>query len=154
MISMAKRTDIINAMKTRFQAIKVTGGYQTNLGSNVSVWRTSSYQPQELPALNIRDIKDDIVDVTQGAAHRMPSLHSMTVELDITVANKTATIETVRKCLEDVEAAIVTDEYWSGKALRTMEEKNEITIAQDEDTISGMMITLRIDYRTEKFKPN
>jgi hypothetical protein len=150
MTFMGKRADIMSAMKTRFQCISASV-YQTNLGPHVYIWRTVPLDSTEVPALIIRDMSDAIVDYT-SSINKMPSLHQLTVELEVVVADKTATIETVRNCLEDIEKAILVDETWGGKAMRTIELGNEIVANQEQDSIGGMTITLRIDFRTEKFK--
>jgi hypothetical protein len=149
---MAKRQDILTAMKSRFQGIiSGSSGYQTQLGQHVFVWRTAPLTATEVPCINIRDIRDDIIDYTQDGSRNTASQHQLTVDIEILVSENTATIEFLRTCHEDLELAISTDEYWGGLALRTVELSNEIMADQEANTIAGMLVTLRIDFRTKKF---
>lgn len=143
------RATIISAIKTRMQSILTTGGYQTNLGSHVYVWRTVPIVQDETPALVIRDTIDEVIDLTEGSGYSMPSQHQLRVELEVVVSDTTATIGTVRDCYEDVMQAIGTDETWSNNALRTVELSNEMVTDQERDTIGGIIINLRVDYRTQ-----
>lgn len=147
-----KRTDILNAMVTRFQGIS-SGSYNTDLGDNVFLWRTVPLEETELPALIIRDPRDNIVDLTQQSSN-MPALHQMSVELEIVVSDSKASIATLRKCLEDVEAAIKVDETFGGLVMRVQPISNEFLLNQEGDTVAGCLYNLRVDFRTVKFSAN
>ena len=150
----SKRASIIEAIRTRFKTIVSGSTYQTDLGANTYVWRMAPILVKDLPAVNIRDVSDTILDYTQGTPNKLASQHQMNVEIEILVADSSDTITTVRKCLEDVELAIQQDETWGGLALRTIELSNEILASQERDTVAGLLLLLRVDFRTEKFKAN
>lgn len=150
----SKRTSIVEAIRTRFEGIVSGSTYQTNLGRNVHVWRMAPILAKDLPAVNVRDVTDSILDYTQASPYKLASQHQLTVEVEILVADSTDTITTIRKCLEDVELAIQQDETWGGLALRTVELSNEILASQERDTVAGLLLLLRVDFRTEKFKAN
>jgi len=145
---MSKRGDIVSAMSTRFKAIHSgSGSYQTNLGDHVGVWRTVALGDAELPYLNLRDPSESTVDDTQGGAVGRMTQRQLTVEIEIVCSDMTI----LRKCQEDVELAIHSDETFGGLALRTQPISSEVLAVQDRDAIGGMLITVRVDYRSGRW---
>lgn len=144
------RSSIVTAMKARFETIiDVTelDPWYTTLGNNVGVWRTVPLKDTELPYLNIRDTVEEVVDDTQGGASGRMTQRRLTVELEIVSPD----IATLRNCQHDVELAISSDETWDGLALRTQPISSEVLATQERDGVGGMVITVRVDYRTGRW---
>lgn len=142
-----KRTDIVAAMTGSFKTILTGSGSHTNLGTHVGVWRTTPLADSELPFLNIRDTLEEIVDDTQGGSSGRMTQRRLTVELEIISPD----LATLRKCHEDVETKIRSDETWGGLALRTQPISSELVATQERDAIGGLLVTVRVDYRTGRW---
>lgn len=151
-----KRADLITSMSARFAEI-VSGSeyisgsgvyYETTLSGSVGVWRVTPIEASEIPYLNIRDVTDSTVDYTTEGANRQLAFHQLTVELEVVATD----IVTIRKLITDIELAISKDETFGGTAMRTQPIDNTINASQERDSIGGAVLTVRIDYRTDKFR--
>lgn len=143
-----KRTDILTAMTTRFNGIvSGSGSYSTTLSGSVSTWRTVPVLLSEVPFLNIRDTLEEIVDDTQGGASGRMTQRRLIVELEVVAQD----ISTLRSLMKDIETAIAVDETWGGLALRTQPISSEVLASQERDAIAGVLITVRVDYRTGRW---
>lgn len=148
------RQKIVDAVKSRFQGILTSGGYQTDIGSHVFVWKGSDFAPKELPACDIRDVRDDI-DNTVVSTRR--EHHKLTIEVAVAVADGTDSMKTARKAIADVYRAIGVDRYWTVSGARlafdTELKSDESGIEQRETTLAGSKITFVVNYRTAVFDP-
>lgn len=142
-----KRADILSAVKTRLQTIATSSGYITNLGRNVGLWRTVPLSDAELPFCNIRDTMEEVTDDSQGGAVGRMVRRQVTVEFEIVSPDLTS----IRNCQEDVEKAIGVDETFGGLATRTQPVSSELLANQERDAIAGVLLTVRIDYRTGRW---
>ena len=92
-----KRQSIMAALEDQLQTILTTGGYNSNLGSNVYEWRDTPLESGSLPALIYRDMQDSIAQTFGNQEHRL------TVSLDIfddcTASYMRGLIADVTKCL-------------------------------------------------------
>lgn len=143
-----QRQKIMDALSTRMATILTTGGYYTNIGAKVSTWRAKPYATAELPAINIRDLKETIEAREQPMAYHYRSLD---VELQV-VCNSATSDTTVRQMITDVEKAIGTDPTFGGLAIDTEALGDEINVKQEENLISGATISIQILYRTLRFQ--
>ena len=143
-----KRLDILDAMKSRFNTIiSGSGSYTVTLSGSVGFWRTVPLMDTELPFLNIRDPLVITVDDTQGGASGRMTQKQMTVELELVSPD----LATLRKCETDIETAIRSDETWGGLAIRTQPVSSEVLSTQDRDAIGGLLMTVRVDFRTGRW---
>jgi len=150
-----RRQDIVDAVKTRMQAILTTGGYYTNLGSNVITGRPRLIGPDgaigsaiveasELPCILIRDPLDEIGNATLGGKQG----HTLSVELEIRCEGGSDTDEDLRKAVADVYAAIGTDTRWSTLAMNTTPVSDESTVLQGDKIIGAALIRINIAFIT------
>jgi len=109
------RQTIMDAIETRMKTILTTGGYYSNLGSNVFVFRPrlaeSMYTPlnaSELPAVIVRDGMAAYSEFTLGGKCRC----DLSVELEVRCEDGSDSADTARKLIADVYAAIGTDPKW------------------------------------------
>lgn len=149
------RQQIVNAVEARLETILTTGGYQTNLGEHVSVWRLVPFATSDLPAIDIRDKRE--TSKAQGATSKQE--HRLEMECYIEVAEESTTAERARIYLADVQKAIGTTtggaagRKWSGLAIDTEPGESQMEIGQDGKIIGGIKFTFTIIYRTLSFDP-
>lgn len=107
------RQRIMTAIDIRLKTILISGGYETNAGSNVYEFWDIALQDDEVPAIIWRDGAENaelLVSTTQD--------RTLTVELTYHAVGATAPA-TLRKVIADVEKAILVDYTWGGLAIFT-----------------------------------
>lgn len=104
--------NIMDALEDLLETITVANGYNSNIGSNVEVWRTIPYNESELPALNIRDIRTDTETIISEGAN---SKADFLMDVQIAVIGKGSdTAENIKKYVADVDTALGSDSTLSG----------------------------------------
>jgi hypothetical protein len=148
------REKLCAAVKARMQGISVANGYETELGENVFLWKGADFAAEELPAMDIRDVRDDI---DSAAVSTRREHHRITFEVAVAVANGTDSMKTARKAIADIYKAIGVDRYWTVSGARlafdTDLKSDESGIEQRETTLAGAKVTFVVSYRTAKFDP-
>jgi len=137
------RQQIMDAVKARLQSITVTNGYNFNLGNNVYEWRVKPLTMTTLPALAYRDVETDI---------ELIEAHRNRLNIEIEILNNSSIID-MRKMIADVYKAIGVDIQWGGLALNTYPRGDRIIREQEEQTITGAVINIIIEYRTKEWEP-
>lgn len=133
------RQRIIDAIDTRFKAILITGGYATNLGSNVFAWRTAAIDESELDALVYRDRLQSRIERASATFE-----NNLSIEIEIF----STSIPQIRKCLADLESAIYVDPSWGGLAIWTDLAEEEMDIEQKENIFTASKVLLMVDFLT------
>jgi len=146
-----KRQSIVDAIKTKYQTIKIANTYHTNVGNNVFVWRPGIIQAQDLPALNIRDYKEVKADEVTGGPASFDNWN-LYFEVELVCTSGSLTHEEVRKIIADVYKATGDDIKWGGLATATFLEDDSILMDQKERTIGGAILNFYVLYRTNKFQ--
>lgn len=140
------REQIIAAIITRFEGILKEGGYKSDLGANIHHFRNSDFEPAELPALNIIDSKNTIGPATTSQFDNV-----IDIELQIKVASGETTYGDAYAIIEDVYKAIAVDDTWGYLALDTLPVSDEIETKQAGKVISGIAITIQVQYQASKW---
>src|SRR3989304_8407362 len=114
-----KRDLIVQAVMTRMAGILSTGGYYSNLGSNVFEWRPKGgteggggdapTEQAELPAIHIRDTIDDPSRMNVKGDER----HDLSLEVEI-AHEAAAPGRAVRKDIQDVRKDVGPRTNWGG----------------------------------------
>lgn len=148
----SRRQTLIDAVVTRLRSILTAGGYETNLGQQIHVWRDTTAAPwtaAELAngALNLRDPK-------QASTQELVNKHHHILDLvcEIAVASGLEA-NVIRKMIADVFKAIGVDRKWSGAAFDTLPGDDQILVAQNGTAITGALVNFTIHYRTASFDP-
>lgn len=150
---------LIDAVKARFQLIRVVNGYESEVGAHIFSWRdlsASPFQPQELPAICIRDPKRE---TTTEARVINAHYHELTIEvLAASCATGSSPPENfARRILSDIDQAIGVDRQWtingSKLAIDTLPVSDEIESVHVGDRIVGVKKTFTIIFRTGRFDP-
>lgn len=145
------RQDIVTNIETRMKTILKSGGYHTNLGASVFVWRTVGVPASELPILIIKDS----IDTKMGEGVSTPYSKDdwkLDIEIITLASDGNASDTALRQAVADIYKAIGTDDTWSGKASSTFLESDEIGLIKQEDkTVIGAVVKFYVQYRTSKY---
>ena len=107
------RQQICTAIDTRLKTILVSGGYETNAGSNVYEFWDIALEEDELPGIIWRD-------GTEESEMLVTSTQDRRVNIDLTLMASGATAPSIlRKMIADIEKAINVDYTWGGLAIFT-----------------------------------
>lgn len=140
---MSNRQQIIDAIETRLKTILTTGGYATNAGQHVYVWRTTPLADADLPALLVSD-----TGVTKNMDVSTLDTDYWDLLVDIEAATTgSSSREVMRSILADVRKAVKVDLTWGGLALHTAFESADIALEQGEKLTGGNMTRLRIIFQ-------
>jgi hypothetical protein len=140
------RKQIMDAFETRLKGILVTGGYATNLGANVKAWRTTDFQPDELPALSFKDTKND-----RSSYSQLEYTNMLTIEMEIHPAPGVNTIPDAYTLIADVYKAIAVDDRWGGLAEDTTPVDDVIEASQHDRIVGKITLTVRVEYTSSKW---
>jgi len=142
-----KWQQIIDSLESRLKNILISNGFYTDAGNQVYLWRSAPFEVDEMPAINIRDRDDGLRQEWLGNPNRFD--HELIVEIDLI----TASAETLRQMIADVNHAINSDRTFDGLAIDT--EYVNVAILTDEhneNIVKGGRLKIQIIYQTEKFE--
>jgi hypothetical protein len=145
------RQDIINAVNTQAALITVANGYHTELGSNLSEWKTNAIPNGKDLWLDVRDgTEEPTGEATQGGGTVADYYLHVTF---ILFFKSGETIENVRKGIADVYKAIGVDPKWGlpNVVHDTLDDGNDIMMSQDEYKVGDAEVRVRIHYRRNRF---
>lgn len=143
-----RRDSIVDALVDRLEDISIANGYQTDF-EHVEAWKVTPWQDADLPGLTVKDLSDEpLNEVSRGTMNKI--LHGLLVRIELACSGSTP-VATIRKMIGDVMDAIRQDETFGGLAIQTSWLGDEIAVEQEERTVTGANIALRIDYRTDKW---
>lgn len=141
---MSRRQDIVDAIETRLKTITTGGGYSTQIGSKVYPWRKTAVQVSEVPCLCFWDQQADVEFEGRAIGTRQ---HNLAVEVVVFVKSATTAAQ-ARAALQDVVAAIGTDDTLGGLADRCELTAHELTMEVDGDICGAGRIAFTVQYTT------
>jgi len=144
-----KRQQIMDALKARMQTILTANGYYTNLGSKVFDYKSTTFNDNDLDAINLRDETNNLIDELASGQNEWDL--NLDVEIDILFKKGGTSITEARKGISDVKKAIGgggNDITFGGLAYKTNFASDTLIHEQDEAVIVGARIRVRIRYRT------
>jgi hypothetical protein len=139
------RMRVMVAMAARLVMILTTGGYHTDIGSHVFVWRDTEQKPlglTEVPGIVYQDLVDTYEPYTFGV-----DLHALKIDIRIAVLG-TALEIIIRQAVADLEKAVHIDRTWGGIAIDSFLENNEMTIEHLENKVGMIQVPLMVWYTT------
>lgn len=138
------RQQIIDILIARFATILISNGYKTDLGNNVTHWRTSrSIVPQSnLPHLGWEDADEDEDDVTIGQVDHA---------LEITCKISAQSLDNVYAARADLIQLIGTDVKMSGLAGNTTPPVEQGSAEQLSKQTWAQEYKFIIEYPTDRF---
>lgn len=138
---------IMDAVKARLVTIDGTGSYNTDLSSSVYEW-SPVLEISKLPAAVYRDTGQTLGE--EISKH----LHTLAVEVSLTVASGASTLADLRKLIADVYRAVGVDQQWSALAILTEWQGFSISYDEESKDIASALVTFLINYRTQEFNPD
>lgn len=140
-----KRQTIMEKLEDQLQTILTTGGYNTNLGSNVFEWRDlESINESSLPCVEYRDTRDVTIGQTFGTGQQE---HLLNVELTVIMASSTPKV--MRQTLADIITCLGANLTLGGNCTDIMPISDEETILEHENKkYFGLKIVIQIQYVT------
>jgi hypothetical protein len=147
-----KRQQIIDALTVRMQGILVSGGFHTDAGLHVFVFKSTIWAAEEMPGICIRDVKD-LVD---GTATTGFDFHHLRVELEFAVAAGAGSDVSARQIVADIYKALgVPDDKFGSLAdgifLLPDQAGDEFKIEQEERIVAGGYVDFVIQFRTAHY---
>jgi hypothetical protein len=144
---MTVRQQIVDAVVARLATILRDGGYNSDLGMNVFEWRDKPLKQADLPAVIVRDARNEpsseAVLGTFGWA--------LTIELDVLVAAGTVTAAQMRDILADIYAAIGTDYTWGSLVSITSQPTDEMRLTVEDHILSGAAVSFTVNYSVPRW---
>jgi len=147
-MSDSRRQLLVDAVRTRFATILVSGGYETNIGAKLFEWRVTELETADLPALNFRDTRN-VTEQKLSHIHQ----HALEFEADVLTAGVSETPKQIRKMIADVVKCIGVDRTWGGIAYDTDPKEDVLGMDQAGLIAGGARIKFVIKYRTRSFNP-
>jgi len=150
---------IMDAISTRAATILVSGGFKTDIGSNVFRWKTKAWESHEMPGISIKDPTtpvqwDKMRGNAGGPGGTWKNLTRVEFQVAIELADDStnqAVADKVRDAIDDVYKMIAVDITWGGLARWTMPVDHSIDLIEENKTLGGGNIKVDIDFRTLAF---
>lgn len=150
------RQRLVAAVLARFRSITVAGGYQTDVGNRVFLWRTTALGSTDLPGIVLRDRGGESTLVG-----RVSHEHRIYFEADLYMAGD----GDIRALLADVQKAIAwmsPDKTQGGirwlvdgdpLAVDTQPLDDQIDALQEERKLNAARLRFVVVQRTKPFDP-
>ena len=146
---MTIREQIVANVKTAFETILVSGGYNLDLGNNINTYKTTIFEKDSLPGVNIMHLES--VKEEEGPIGKFR--RAMQIEVEIFLASGTNTVNDAWNAISDVEKCVGLNYKWGGLAVYTKQpDKEEIVPSQENNIISGAKIVFSIIYDAPKWE--
>ena len=142
------RKQLKDKVVVRFQAIKITGGYNTNLGLHIFWRKTSPFQDGDMPGVDLITVSRDVTRENVAIGFQDNFLN---IEAYIVAAAGSVTEDEIEKMIADIEKAIKVDPKWDGLATDTELTGDDIDLDQAEDIVGVAKVMFTITYRTIKY---
>lgn len=140
------RQQIITALDTRLKTITKAKGYGTDAGKNVFDWLDRDLADSELDAIVYRDPSNEIADETFNQ-----TTNRLRLEIEARTKAAATTAAQIRKIVQDIYAALGTDEKFGQLAYQTLQVGETIDIQQQDKIMASATITLDVYYITQKW---
>jgi hypothetical protein len=139
----SKRQRIVDAVKARFAAISVAGGYLTELGGKQTEWHPAAKGPDDRPGHDVRDLAEETVveDRNKGLYER-----KLLVQVVAEVAESDATAANARAALADMIRAVGVDPTWGGLARYSLPVEDEVTVDEEAQRVGGARLVFEVVY--------
>lgn len=143
----SRRQRIIDKLVSIFQTITTANGFRSEVGNNVYEWKTDNYQDVDLPAMNVRDVSEEITP--RGTNH----IYTLTIEIEARVTASTSTAD-AREVIADIHSLMGSYPNLDGLAYLVRPLQNTLLDFDKKDKkYSSISITLEVQYATKIFQP-
>jgi hypothetical protein len=143
------RQRLVDKVKLRFQGIRTTAGYLTDIGLRVFLCRPVQPKDDECPALNIWDVDEESKPFLSG-------IHEHRLKIQVYVYAVGAGVDVyIRQVVADLAQAIGLDRKWDGLAVDTEPGRNTYEIDQETKRLTGAVLyEFTIKYWTPSWNLN
>lgn len=142
-----RRQRIVEELISIFQKITKLYGHKTNLGSNITEWKTTNTQEEDLPCMDVRDTSEEVE--VKGSLH----YYKLTIELKAKVQASTST-QVAREVIADVITIMGKNCTVNGLAYNVTPIENELLDFEKADKKFGTIsLQFTVWYRTKAFQP-
>lgn len=138
-----KRQTIIDTIVEQMKLISAASGFYSEAGKNVFEWLEKPLDKDEYPAIIIRDVADDTQD---GQVLN----HSLKIEVDIAISNKTTTVWDMREVTSDVLKVFGVVEDTINYQCAYL--GSEFLLEQKDTVYGGVRLTFSVDYQTSRWE--
>ena len=149
-MALSVRQQIVDALIALLRTITTINGYETDLGLNITEWRTEDWQESELPGCDVRDPGEETE--VKGQHH----YNIISIELEAKVQSSTAP-SVVRDIIADINKAIGTVTKTSTLGLLVTQispvENESIDFEKKDKSFGGALMKIDISYRIKAFQP-
>lgn len=145
-----KRQDIVDAIRTRLETVTTSGGYHTDLGNNVYVWRRAPFQDHELPAVNILD-RETILQRESYKGSLALATYALKIEIMVIAAGEIPA-EDIREMAADIYKAFGSDDTFGGLAIMTNPTGDEMYLEHEGEIVADAVLRFDIIYRTNRYQ--
>lgn len=142
----SKRQALVSAMETRLKTILISGGYETDLGLNVRIWRQEPFTDTE-KGISIEDAEESPTWIGAGV-----QLHRLTFQVKI-VLPATASQTEIRSAVADISKVVGTDLTFGGLAEDCVLTEVALYVGQEGSLHAGAVVTVVMEYATEPWSP-
>ncbi len=140
------RQQIVDAFETRLQVITTNTGYETNLGNNITQYRTEEWDEADLPGGDITEGDETVV--ASGTVHTF----ILSLSLEVKVSG-TASIADVRKVITDVTKAVGASKISSLIDTLTPTSTGAPEFDKKDKLFGSVEMNFEVIYRTGAFDP-
>ena len=146
---MTIREQIIANIKTGFEGILITGGYNLDLGNNINIWKATIFEKDSLPGTNIRDLKN--VKKEGGPIGKFR--WALQIEAEVFLASGANSVTDARKAISDILRCVGLNYRWGALAIYTEQpDEDEITMTQENNIISSVNVIFSVVYDAPKWE--
>lgn len=138
-----KRQFIIDSIAEQLRLISATNGFYSEAGKNVFEWLEKPLDKDEYPAIIVRDVTDDVSD---GQILE----HSLKIEVDVAVSNKSTSLWDMREVTSDVLKAFGNLENTINYKCRYL--GSDFLVEQKDTIYGGVRITFSVSYETPRWE--
>jgi hypothetical protein len=138
-----KRQIIVDTIAEQMKLISAANGFYSEAGKNVFEWLEKPLDKDEYPAIIIRDVSDDTND-------SQILEHSLKVEVDIAISNKTTSLWDMREVTSDVLKAFGVIEDTINYQCQYL--GSEFLVEQKDTIYGGVRLSFTVAYQTGRWE--
>lgn len=145
----SKRQQIVDAVKTRFAAITVANGYQTDIGLKQTEWHPTAKDAADRPGHDVRDALEEA-----DTEKRNSALYERQLQITVIaeIAEVDATAANARKALADMITAVGKDPKWGGLANYTLPVDEEVTVDDEAQRVGAARLIFDVVYNRKPWE--
>ena len=144
MADAARREQVMAAFAARMETVRVSSGFNTDLGKNVFRWRTTALGPGEVPGCIVRDVSRRVTYEYSDTQRD----YEMAVEVIGMASPGDAADSNLNLVNDDIYKVVLEgDRTLGGVVNDIVPESDEKVFDQQERRIGGVLVRFNVRYR-------